>query len=172
MKQQLRRPFTKPKTGGKNAAKTSPLQATIVKPEQALSIKPFGLDVKVLLTTEATGGAISVLMGWLKPGEGPSDHVHFNQEEIFFIVEGTYKMTVGDQTSTVGPGTIAFIPRNVVHRFKNVGDTTGCMLEWSLPGEQDHYFKAISQLAASGGFTGEKVMEINKKFDTKFLATH
>jgi oxalate decarboxylase/phosphoglucose isomerase-like protein (cupin superfamily) len=79
-------------------------------------------------------------------------------------------MTVGDQTSTVGPGTIVFIPRNVVHRFKNVGDTTGCMLDWSLPGGQDHYFKAISELAASGGFTGEKVMEINKKFDTTFLS--
>src|SRR5258705_10734015 len=146
---------------------TSPLQATIVRPEQSLSIKPFGLELKVLLTTEATGGAISVLMGWLKPGEGPSDHVHFNQEEIFFIIEGTYEMTVGDQTSTVGPGTIGFIPRNVVHRFKNIGDTTGCMLDWSLPGGQDHYFKAICELAASGCFTSEKVMEINKKFDTK-----
>jgi mannose-6-phosphate isomerase-like protein (cupin superfamily) len=172
MTQQLRRPFTNPQTGDKNDARISPLQATIVKPEQALSIKPFGLDVKVLLTTEATGGAISVLMGWLKPGEGPSDHVHFNQEEIFFIVEGTFEMTVGDQTSTVGPGTIVFTPRNVVHRFKNVGDTTGCMLDLSLPGGHDHYFKAISELATDGGLTGEKVMEINKKFDTKFLAEH
>ena len=172
MRQQPRRRFIDRQTGGNIDVKISPLQATIVKPEQALSIKPFGLDVKVLLSTEATGGAISVLMGWLKPGEGPSDHVHFNQEEIFFIVEGTYEMTVGGQTSTVGPGTIVFIPRNVVHRFKNVGDTTGCMLDWSLPGGQDHYFKAISELAASGGFTGEKVMEINKKFDTNFLAAH
>ncbi len=151
-------------------ARTSPLQATIVRPEQALSIKPFGLDLKVLLTTEATGGAISVLIGWIKPGEGPGDHVHFNQEEIFFIIEGTYELTVGDQTSTVGPGTIVFIPRNVVHRFKNVGDTTGCMLDWSLPGGHDQYFKTISELAASSGLTGEKVTEINKKFDTKFLA--
>jgi mannose-6-phosphate isomerase-like protein (cupin superfamily) len=170
MTQQPRRPFTNPQAGANNDARTSPLQAIIVKPEQALSIKPFGLDVKVLLTTEATGGAISVLMGWLKPGEGPSDHVHFNQEEIFFIVEGTYEMTVGDETSTVGPGTIVFIPRNAVHRFKNVGDSTGCMLDWSLPGGQDHYFKAISELAASDGFTGEKVMEINRKFDTNFLS--
>jgi quercetin dioxygenase-like cupin family protein len=153
-------------------ARPSPLQGIIVKPEQAQSIKPFGLDMKVLLTTEATGGAISVIMGWHKPGEGPPDHVHFKQEEMFFVVEGTYELTVGEQTSTVGPGTIVFIPRNVVHRFKNVGDTTACMLDWSLPGGQDHYFKAISELAASDGFTGEKVMEISKKFDTNFPAAH
>src|SRR5262250_3570634 len=103
-------------------ARSSPLQATIVRSEQALRIQPFGLDMKVLLSSEATGGAISVLMAWHKPGEGPPDHVHFSQEEMFFIVEGTYELTVGDQTSTVGPGTIVFIPRNVVHRFRNVGD--------------------------------------------------
>jgi len=44
------------------------------------------------------------------------------------------------------------------------------MLDWSLPGGQDHYFKAISDLAASDGFTGEKVMAISKKFDTNFPA--
>src|SRR4029450_709975 len=129
MKQQSRRPLSNPQIGGNKDARNSPLQAIIVKPEQALSIKPFGLDMKVLLTTESTGGAISVLMGWLKPGEGPSDHVHFNQEEIFFIVEGTYEMTVGVQPSTVRASSIVFIPRNAVHRFKNVGDTTGCMLD-------------------------------------------
>ena len=153
-------------------ARRSPQRATIVKPEQALPIRPFGLDMKVLLTTEATGGAISVIVGCHKPGEGPPDHVHFNQEEMFFILEGTYELTVGDQTSTAGPGTIAFIPRNVVHRFKNVGDTTARMLDWSLPGGQDHYFKAISELAAGGGFTGEKAMEISKNFDTNFPAAH
>jgi quercetin dioxygenase-like cupin family protein len=148
----------------------SPRQATIVKPEQALPIKPFGLDMKVLLTTEATGGALSVIMGCHEPGEGPPDHVHFSQEEVFFIVEGTYELTVGDQTSTAGPGTIVFIPRNVVHRFKNIGNTTARMLDWSLPGGQDHYFKAISELAAGGGFTGEEAMAISKTFDTNFPA--
>jgi len=173
MRHQSRRKSTNPKTGHNTDARTSPLQPTIVKPEHVPPIKPkpFGLDMKVLLSSEATDGAISVLMAWLKPGEGPGDHVHFDQEEMFFIVEGTYEMTVGGQTSTAGPGTIVFIPRNTVHRFKNVGDTTGCMLDWTLPGGQDHYFKAISELAAGGDFT-EKVMEMNKKFNTKFLAAH
>ena len=35
----------------------TPLQPAVVTPKQALSIKPFGLDMDVLLTTEATGGA-------------------------------------------------------------------------------------------------------------------
>ena len=149
-------------------AKPSPLQASIIRPEQALRIKPFGLDMNVLLTTGATGGAISVLMAWHKPGEGPPDHVHFKQEEILFIIEGLYEVTVGDETATAGPGSIVFIPRNVVHRFKNVGFVTGRMLGWSLPGGQDHYLKAISELAAGGGFTSEKVVEISKTFDTHF----
>jgi len=148
------------------------LQPAIVTPKQALSIKPFGLEMRVLLTTGATGGAISVIMAWHKPGEGPPDHVHSSQEEMFFIVEGTYELTLDGQTSTVGPGTIVFIPRNVVHRFKNVGDTTARMLDWSLPGGQDRYFKAVSELAASGGFTGEKVIEISERFDTHFPAAH
>src|SRR5260221_9509195 len=81
-----------------------------------------------------------------------------------------YEVTVGDETTKAGPGSIVFIPRNVVHRFKNVGGITGRMLGWSLPGGQDHYLKAISELAAGGGFTNEKVMEISKTFDTHFPA--
>ena len=91
---------------------------------------------------------------------------------MFFIVDGTYELAVGDQTSTAGPGTIVFIPRDVVHRFKNVGDTPARSLDWSLPGGQDHYLKAISELGAGGGFTSEKVMEISKPFDTSFPGAH
>ena len=143
-------------------------QAVAVTPKQALSIKPFGLDMDVLLTTEATSGATSVIMAWHKPGEGPPDHVHFKQEEILFIIEGLYEVTVGNETAKAGPGSIVFIPRNIVHHFKNASGITGRMLAWSLPGGQDHYLKAISELAAGGGFTSEKVMEISRTFDTHF----
>src|SRR5215470_5839838 len=119
-------------------ARPSPLQATIVRLEQAQAITPFGLDMKVLLTTEATGGAISVLMAWHKPGEGPPDHVHFNQEEVFFVLEGSYELTVGGETKTAGPGTTVFIPRNVVHRFKNVGGTTARLVDRTTTSRRSH----------------------------------
>jgi mannose-6-phosphate isomerase-like protein (cupin superfamily) len=148
------------------------LRPVIAEPERVAAIEAFGLDMKILLTTEATGGATSILMAWHKPGEGPPDHVHLRREEIFFVVSGTYELTLGERTATAGPGTVVFIPRNTVHRFKNIGDTTACMLDWSLPGGQDHYFNTIAELAADGGFTGEKALEISKQFDTHFPGAH
>jgi quercetin dioxygenase-like cupin family protein len=99
----------------------------ITEPEQVPAIKPFNMQMKVLLTTEDTAGAVSVIMAWHKPGEGPPDHVHFDQEETFFIVDGRYELTIDGQTSIDGPGTLVFIPRNIVHSFKNVGETSACM---------------------------------------------
>src|SRR5215472_12992021 len=58
-------------------------QPVVVTPKQALSIKPFGLDMDVLLTTEATGGATSVIVAWHKPGEGPPDHAPFQTRGDF-----------------------------------------------------------------------------------------
>jgi hypothetical protein len=72
---------------------------------------------------------------------------------------------------TAGPGTIVFIPRGAVHCFKNVGNATACMLDWTLPGGHDRYFKAISEIGGDGG-DREKVIEISKEFDTSFPGVH
>lgn len=146
----------------------SPRQATVVTPEQSMPLKIFGMDANVLLTTEATGGAVSVVLGHLAPGDGPPDHVHLEQDEMFYVLEGTVELTAADQTAIAGPGSIVFVPRTVVHRFRNAGTGMARMLECSLPGGLDRYFKAISELAAGDGLTEEKVMVLSKKFDTHF----
>jgi mannose-6-phosphate isomerase-like protein (cupin superfamily) len=147
-------------------------QGVIVTLDEAVAIKPFGLDMQVLLSTEATGGKLSVLLVSHQPGEGPPDHLHYSQDECFFIVEGTYELTVDGTTRTVGAGAIVYLPRGTVHRFKNVGTTVAKMLDWSLPGGQDKYFMEIHQAAQGAGFSGEKIGEISKKHDTNFPAPH
>ena len=51
----------------------APLQPVVTGPEQVPAIKPFNIDMKVLLTSEDTADAMSVIMAWHKPGEGPPD---------------------------------------------------------------------------------------------------
>jgi quercetin dioxygenase-like cupin family protein len=141
-------------------ARLSPRRATIVTPEQSLLIKLFVMNANVLFTTEIPGGAVLAVLGHLEPGAGPADHVHFKQDEMFYVLEGTFEFAIGDQVSTAGPGTIIFVPRAVVHRFRNVGTTRARLLVWSLPDGLDHHFRAISDLAAGDAFTREQAMEV------------
>jgi mannose-6-phosphate isomerase-like protein (cupin superfamily) len=127
-------------------------EGIIIDSDRVLSITPFDVDMKLLLSSEATGGAASVIMACHKPGEGPSEHTHLSQDEFFFVIEGSYQVMIGEHTAIAGPGTLVYVPRNVVHRFKNVGNRTGRILDWSLPGGQEHYFEF-----ATGGLIGEMV---------------
>jgi hypothetical protein len=43
------------------------------------------------------------------------------------------------------------------------------MLDWSLPGGQDHYFEAMARLGPDDTFTGEKMRRINEGHQTVFL---
>ena len=148
------------------------LKPKIAIEETADGIKPFGLDMKILLNSEDTGGAFSALVCVHHPGEGPPPHYHKQQDEYFYVLEGTYEMTVAGETTIAGPGTMVFLPRDTVHTFKNVGDTPAKMLDWSLPGGQDLYFREIHRLGQGGsGFGDEmmvKVADANKRHDTHF----
>jgi quercetin dioxygenase-like cupin family protein len=143
-------------------------QAMIVTPNEGEFVRPFGLDMRIMLTTEQTGGALAAVYARHEPEQGPIDHVHFHQEEYFLVIEGTYKVTAGDVTRTAGPGTLCFIPRGVVHSFKNVGTSTASMLDWSIPGGQDKYFRTIHELGEGGGFDAGKIVEISRAHDTEF----
>ena len=98
--------------------------------------------------------------------------MHYSQEEYWYFLEGTFEMTLDNVTQIVGPGTMVFIPPNTVHSFKNIGDTPGKQLDWTLPGGQDRYFREIDEMGQGGAGFGpemmERVKETNARFDTHF----
>jgi len=121
------------------------VRTVVVRPTQARPTKLFALVPEVLLST----GALAASMACHKPGEGPREQVYFNRDEVFFLVEGTYQLIADDQTCTAGPGTLVLIPRDVVHRFENVGTSKARMLKWSLPSREGLTLKTIAELAMS-----------------------
>jgi mannose-6-phosphate isomerase-like protein (cupin superfamily) len=54
-----------------------------------------------------TKGAHSVLEGVFPPEGGPPLHVHENEDEVLYIVEGEYEMQCGDQTFKATKGAVA-----------------------------------------------------------------
>jgi len=49
-------------------------------------------------------------------------HVH-NEDEFFFVLEGTAEFYLDGKTKVAGPYTSFYCPSNVEHGIKNVGDT-------------------------------------------------
>jgi mannose-6-phosphate isomerase-like protein (cupin superfamily) len=147
----------------------SPLPVTILAPRQALMIRPFGLNIKVPLTIDAADGAAAAIIGRHNPAEGPPGRLHISRDKIFFVVEGIYEFAAGGRTAAIGPGTIVFVPRNVAHRFRNIGDTAACLLDWSLPAGQDHYFQEISKLAGCNGCAVGRAAQTVEKFAANLL---
>jgi len=145
------------------------LQPHIVTAASAESIKPFGIDMKIMLDANQTGGVFSAVLAEVKPGEGPPPHLHRDREEYFFVLEGTYRLSVNGTESQIGPGTMVFVPRGTVHAFTNVGGAMGKILEWTIPGGNGDYFRAVHDMGATGGFDVEKLAAINGQFVTEFV---
>ncbi len=146
------------------------LTPRIVSPDQGSSICAFGIPMNIMLRAEETGGAFAALVAEFAPGQGPPPHFHHDHEEYFFVLEGEFELSVGDQTVTAGPGSMVFVPRETVHAFKYVGSGRGKLLEWGTPGGQERYFEAIDALAAGEGLTPESVVATSKQFETEFVA--
>src|SRR5689334_13086605 len=58
----------------------------------------------------------------LPPGHAVVPHHHRETEEIYYILEGSGEMRVGDETAAVAAGDAVYIPRNSVHSLHNTGE--------------------------------------------------
>ncbi len=148
---------------------TATLEPMIVTADAAEQIRPFGIDMKVMLGAEHTGGSFSAILGEVRPGDGPPPHRHHDRDEYFFVLDGTYSLGVNGKESSIGPGTMVFVPRGTVHTFKNTSDRVGRLLEWTIPGSNGDYFRALHEMEQNGGFNPETFAAINKKFVTEFV---
>ncbi|HYB69765.1 MAG TPA: cupin domain-containing protein [Candidatus Bathyarchaeia archaeon] len=69
-------------------------------------------------------------------------HLHRDSDEVAWVLAGEMTFKIGDEVSVGGPGTCAFLPRNVLHAWKNSGSETARVVFLYTP-------------AAAGGYVEE-----------------
>lgn len=67
-------------------------------------------------------------------GAKTAPHRHPKTEEIYYILVGTGRMTIGEKSEDVGPGDAIAIPPDAVHQICNTGDQTLKFLCCCAPG--------------------------------------
>ncbi len=106
-----------------------------------------GDSYRFLVTGAETGGAYFAMEALVPPGGGPPAHIHRNEDETFYIVEGQCDFLLGDEIITGGVGDFVNVPRGTVHRFHNASDAVTRMILTFTPAGMEHFFEETLERA-------------------------
>ncbi len=79
---------------------------------------------------------------------GPPLHVHREQDDTFFVLEGVLTVQVGDEVFDLGPGDFATVPPGVPHTFDNTQKDQPPVKVCNLmtPGGLDELFRDMTSM--------------------------
>ena len=102
-----------------------------------------------LVTGAESGGSYFTLIVDVGPEAGPPPHIHYLEEEQFYVLDGELTYSVGDQTFEVSTGDFIHIPRGTVHSFRN-GQKPSRLLATFSPAGIEGFFREVGDLVADG----------------------
>ena len=99
--------------------------------------------------------------------DGPPQHRHAQHDEGFYVVAGTARFTVGEETYDADAGTFVMIPPGAPHTFANPGEEPAVLLNTFTPDLYVEYFRDLRDLIASGqSLTNAAVVEVMARYAT------
>jgi quercetin dioxygenase-like cupin family protein len=108
---------------------------------------------------------ISVLEFLVSSGGGVSPHFHKGHSDSFYVLEGELQIHLGDEVLHATPGSYALAPPNVVHWFRNVGETVTRVLNFHTPGGFAEYRRELETLREQGVEPDRTFFERHDIFD-------
>jgi mannose-6-phosphate isomerase-like protein (cupin superfamily) len=125
----------------------------------------FG-DVTILV--RASTGALSVFEE-VPPMVDTPRHVHSNEDELFYVLEGEHVIEVGDEERRVGAGEAVFAPRGVPHAQRRVVAGEGRLLIVTVPGGFDGFFRELAAADAAGTLGPDAYAEASRRYGISWL---
>jgi quercetin dioxygenase-like cupin family protein len=86
-----------------------------------------------------TGNAFSQIETDDPHGSGPPLHLHHNEDETFYVLEGEVTIVVGDERIDLEAGDFVFAPREVAHAYV-VRSESARMLVTASPAGVEQFF--------------------------------
>lgn len=144
------------------------LKPKIVRSSEGKVVNVIGDMQTFKLTGKDTNGLFTLIEEENVPGTSIPPHVHENEDEVFKVVEGEMELTVGDTTTVLKAGDLAFGPRGVPHTWKIIGDKKAKVILSVFPAGIEDMFEELGALPP-GPPDFPMVAEICGKYGIRFL---
>jgi mannose-6-phosphate isomerase-like protein (cupin superfamily) len=151
---------------------TDPNGLLVINPGEGEKTDLGGLGVDFKVWGDATRGSLSIVEHPMEPGRLVPPHVHENEDELSYVLEGTFGVRVGDRVATAEQGTYVFKPRGVPHTFWNAGSEPGRLLEIIWPAGFERFFESLgkaAQTAASQEEIEAQRAELAARYHLRFV---
>jgi mannose-6-phosphate isomerase-like protein (cupin superfamily) len=114
------------------------------------SVWAMGNRFTFKVRSSESGGGLSVMEVQAPVGTAPPLHVHRNEAEVFFLLEGTMVYLAGEERFTLEPGSSIYLPRDVPHTFRVTGASPARFLALTAPGGLDDLYASVGAPAGEG----------------------
>jgi mannose-6-phosphate isomerase-like protein (cupin superfamily) len=110
-------------------------------------IPAIGLGITMKTNGKSTHDAYS-LFEYAVPPEtnGPPAHIHTREDESFICLAGRLDVSLGGAEFTLSHGDYLFLPRRVVHTFRNPYDEEARVVSVVSPAGLEAYYQALGEL--------------------------
>lgn len=125
-------------------------QLTHVLPGEGAAWWVVGDTYTVKATARDTNGQFALIEASIPPQAGPPPHLHRNEDEAYYVLEGELEVFDGERSFTARAGSFVYIPRGAVHAFRNPGSEPVRMLALITPGGFENFFFEVGQPARAG----------------------
>lgn len=106
----------------------------------------LGISTIAFTLTTPNPSGLFILENTFWAKGGPARHLHYEQEEWFYILEGEFRFEVGAERFLLHPGDSLLIPRQVPHAWAFVGEGRGRSLMTFLPaGKMEAFFREVTK---------------------------
>ena len=125
----------------------------------------FGRHI-IRIAADQTGGSLGCFESEVPAGDGTPFHMHEKEEEFFRVLEGHFAFWCNGVRVDLAEGGVICVPRGAVHRFQNIGRSTGRLMVVMTPGGFEGFFPAV---ARETGATPERICQIGEQFNLRFV---
>jgi quercetin dioxygenase-like cupin family protein len=126
-----------------------------------------GSSVTIKASGERTDGTLYLGEVVIEPGfPGPPPHVHDRLHDMFYVLEGTLTVRLGEDTRELGAGSFVCVPPGTVHTFSNPSDEPVRLLNLNTPAGWENYMRDLAAASAGGKAPSpEEIGKIASRYD-------
>jgi quercetin dioxygenase-like cupin family protein len=130
---------------------TTTTPRTVLASDEGLRLQSGpGRDLIFKVTGEDTAGALDYFIVKVAPHGGPPLHVHHRQEETIHVLEGRFKVRIGDELFELDEGGFAYLPSKVPHAFLNLTDRPAKVIVVYTPGGGHKFYEELGPATRNG----------------------